>query len=138
MAYQCRAAATALNSILGTESGAEEFRNLMNQGAQPRDFAEAIAKHCNPSLADVVRAEFDDLPRSFISAWLIAWRMADEAGQPFEMVSEPAPRPMEYARAGRVEYRIEHDLDGVRMYISHVHGHHADWFKSGVEAAAAV
>lgn len=138
MAFQCRAAATQLNWILSTKSGADQFRTLMNQGAQSRDFAEAIAKHCDPATADVVRAEFDELPRSFISTWLLAWRLADEAGQSFEMISEPAPRPLEYAKAGRVAYRIEHDVDGVRMYISHVHGHHADWFKPEVAAAAAV
>ena len=138
MASDCRVAATILNSLLQNEASANDFRTLMNQGAPPRDFAEAIAKHCDPSMADVVRAEFDELPPSFISTWLIAWRLADDAGQKFEMISEPAPRPLEHAKAGRVSYRIEHDVDGVRMFVSHVHGRHAEWFKPQVEVAAAV
>jgi hypothetical protein len=125
-----------LNSILETGNGANRFKTLMNEGAPPRDFASEIAKHCDPELADVVRAEFDELPRSFISTWLIAWRLADEAGQPFEMVSEAPSRPLEYAKAGRVAYRVEHDNDGVRMYVSHVLGHHADWFKPAAEGVS--
>jgi hypothetical protein len=110
----------------------------MDEGAPARAFADVIAEHCRPDLAGIVHAEFAELPRSFMSTWLVAWRMAHEAGQSFEIISEPAPRPLEYAKAGRVAYRIEHDNEGVRMYVSHVHGHHAEWFKPELEAAAAV
>jgi len=112
----------------------------MDQGASPREVANEIADHCDPMTAEVIRSEFASLPRSFMSTWLIAWRLADEAGQSFEMISEPAPRPLEYAKAGRVAYRIEHDNEGVRMYVSHVHGHHAEWFKpdAGVAETAGV
>lgn len=138
MAVSCRTAAGALNEILQSKEGADRFRTLLNSGATPREFAAAIADHCDPLLAEIIHAEFDELPRSFMSTWLIAWRLADEAGLTFEMISEPAPRPLEYAKAGRVAYRIEHDTDGVRMYVSHVHGHHAEWFKPAVEVAAAI
>jgi hypothetical protein len=134
----CRTATAALNDILGDEAGAAHFRELMNQGASPREFVRAIADRCEPSTRALIHAEFDELPRSFMSTWLIAWRLADEAGQTFEMISEPAQRPLEYAKAGRVAYRIEHDVEGVRMYVSHVHGHHADWFKPVAEAVATV
>lgn len=112
----------------------------MDQNAAPRDFAREIASGCDPETARLIHAEFDELPRSFMSTLLIAWRMADASGQTFEMISEPAPRPLEYAKAGRVAYRIEHDDEGVRMYVNHVHGHHADWFKPAAvhEAVAAV
>ena len=138
MTVVCRAATGSLNEILGTQEGARQFRELMDHGASPREFVDAIAARCAPEMASLIHAEFDELPRSFISTWLIAWRLADEAGQSFEMISEPAPRPLEYAKAGRVAYRIEHDDEGVRMYVSHVHGHHAEWFKPVREAAAVV
>lgn len=139
MTEVCRTATGMLNAMLRTESGAERLRTLMIQGASPREFASEIASYCDPATADLVHAEFDSLPQSFMSTWLVAWRLADEAGHSFEMISEPAPRPLEYAKTGRVAYRIEHDNDGVRMYVSHVHGHHADWFKpapEGIEAPA--
>lgn len=138
MAVTCRVAAGTLNSMLNNETSVRRLQTLMAQGASAREFANEIAVHCDPDTADAVRAEFDELPRSFISTFLIAWRLADEAGESFEMISEPAPRPLEYAKAGRVAYRIEHDNEGVRMYVSHVHGHHAEWFKPGVEAVGAV
>lgn len=131
--------AHVLNSILESESGANEFRNLMNHGASPREIVAAIAARSDGEMATLAWEEFRDLPRSFLTTWLVTWRLAEESGQSFELVSEPAPRPLEYAKAGRVAYRIEHDNDGVRMYVNHVQGYHADWFKpapEGIEAPA--
>lgn len=135
MTLNCRIAVGHLNETLATDTGAERFRLLMQQGASSREIASELTEGCDPLAAEVIRSEFEALPRSFMSTWLIAWRMADESGQSFEMISEPAPRPLEYAKAGRVAYRIEHDDEGVRMYVSHVHGHHADWFKPAAEVA---
>jgi hypothetical protein len=100
------------------------------------EVGETVAAYCDDATASIIREEIRELPRSFTSLLLTLWHMADESGQTFEMVSEPAPKPLEYARAGRVAYRIEHDVEGVRMYVSHVHGHHAEWFKPELEAAA--
>lgn len=139
MSYQCRLVTDVINEVLATEAGAIEFRELMDRGATSAEVVEAIANHSDTATAEVARYEFAELPRAFMSTWLVAWRMAHESGQSFEMVSEPAARPLQYARAGRVDYRIENDIDGVRFFVSHVHGHHADWFKvSAAPALAAV
>ncbi len=129
LAVSCRLLTSVINDVLATESGAAEFRELVDGTAPAADIVEAIARHTDEETGELARYEFDELPRTFMSTWLVAWRMADASGQKFEMISEPAPRPLEYARAGRVDYRIENDINGVRFYVSHVHGHHADWFK---------
>ncbi|MBT5774521.1 MAG: hypothetical protein HOH95_09100 [Dehalococcoidia bacterium] len=139
MTVGCRLLTTVINDVLATDSGAEEFRDLVDRRAPSADVVAAVIRHCDLPTAEVAREEFDVLPRTFMSTWLVAWRMADAAGQSFELFSEPAARPLEYARAGRVQYRIENDVDGVRFFVSHVHGHHADWFKQdAVPALAAV
>ncbi len=83
-----------------------------------------------------MRAEFSELPRSFVGTFMDAWYMADEQGLPFVLASEPPARPLEFARNGRVGFRLEHDQAGVTMYVSHVHGHHADWFKPAAVTVA--
>ena len=136
MAVSCRTITSVINEVLATEAGAAEFRELVDRGASSAEVVEAVARYCDEETAALARYEFSELPRTFMSTWLVAWRMADESGQTFELVSEPAARPLEYARAGRVDYRIENDFDGVRFFVSHVHGYHADWFKQ--EAAPAL
>ncbi len=137
MAVECRHVTSVFNEVLATESGAREFRELVDRGASSAEVVEAVAGHCDVATAELARYEFSELPRTFMSTWLVAWRMAHESGQSFELVSEPAARPLEYARAGRVDYRIENDLDGVRFFVSHVHGHHAEWFKQTAAPAVA-
>jgi hypothetical protein len=136
MAVNCRAATAVLNEKLRKKDSAAEFLELWKRNATPEEVAEAITSDCDETTASVIRTEFRELPRSFLTLWLTLWRMANESGQTFELISEPAARPLEYARAGRVAYRIENDLDGVRMYVSHVEGHHADWFKPAAELVA--
>ena len=137
MSSGCRLLTSVINDVVATESGAREFRELVDRGAPSAEIVEAVVRHCDPTTGEIARHEFDELPRTFMSTWLVAWRMAHESGQTFELVSEPAARPLEYARAGRVDYRIENDVDGVRFFVSHVHGHHADWFKQVAEPSLA-
>ena len=129
MSISCRLVSSVINEVLATESGAREFCELMDRGASSAEIVEAVAAHCDTATAEVARYEFKELPRTFMSSWLVVWRMAHESGHSFELISEPAARPLEYARAGRVDYRIENDVDGVRFFVSHVHGRHAEWFK---------
>jgi hypothetical protein len=135
LAWNCRLVTSLINDVLATEEGAKEFRELVDRGASAAEIVEAIARHSDEQTAELARHEFSELPRTFMSTWLVAWRMADASGQSFELVSEPAARPLEYARSGRVDYRIENDVNGVRFFVSHVHGHHAEWFKPEVQPA---
>ncbi len=138
MSVGCRLLTNVINEVVATESGAREFRDLVDRRAPSADIVDAVVRHCDAETAAIARYEFDELPRTFMSTWLVAWRMADASDQSFELISEPAARPLEYARADRVDYRIENDVDGVRFFVSHVHGHHADWFKRDAAPALAM
>lgn len=124
-----------ITEVLGTESGAAEFRALMEQNASAMTIAEAFAAHCEPAEAELMMAEFAELPRSFVGTFMDAWLMAADGGRRFELASRPPTMPLDSARRGAVSFSIEHDQQGVTMYVSHVHGRHADWFKPAVAAA---
>lgn len=79
---------------------------------------------------ELIDAEFDALPDGFLALVGDAVTEAHIAGKPFELHSERPTKPIEAAKAGRVEVRTVYDEDGVKMYVSHVHGHHADWFSN--------
>ncbi len=136
MSYECRRITAIVTQVLSSESGAAEFRGLMNRNASSAEIVDAFTAHCNTAEGDLMRAEFAELPRSFVGTFMDAWYMADEQGLPFVLASEPPARPLEFARNGRVGFRLEHDQAGVTMYVSHVHGHHADWFKPAAVAVA--
>jgi len=136
MSYECRRITAIITQVLNSEAGADEFRALMDRNASAADIVEAFTAHCNAAEGDLMRAEFAELPRSFVGTFMDAWYMADEQGMPFVLASEPPARPLEFARNGRVGFRLEHDQAGVTMYVSHVHGHHADWFKPAAATVA--
>ena len=136
MAFECRRITAIVTQVLGSESGAAEFRALMDRNASSAEIVTAFTAHCNRAEGDLMRAEFSELPRSFVGTFMDAWYMADEQGMPFVLASEPPARPLEFARNGRVGFRLEHDQAGVTMYVSHVHGRHADWFKPAVATVA--
>ena len=137
MAWDCRRITAIVTQVLNSESGATEFRGLMDRNASSAEIVEAFTAHCNHQAeADLMRAEFSELPRSFVGTFMDAWYMADEQGLPFVLASEPPARPLEFARNGRVGFRLDHDQAGVTMYVSHVHGHHADWFKPAAVTVA--
>lgn len=136
MSYECRRITAIVTQVLSSESGAAEFRALMDRNAASAEIVDAFTQHCTTAEGDLMRAEFSELPRSFVGTFMDAWYMANEQGLPFVLASEPPARPLEFARNGRVGFRLEHDLHGVTMYVSHVHGHHADWFKPAVATVA--
>jgi hypothetical protein len=125
-----------VTEVLNSEEGAVEFRALMARGASSEEITEALAAHCtHPEEANLMWAEFAELPRGFVGTFMDAWLMADEAGRPFRIESAAPARPIEFARRGRVSYNIEYDEDGVTMHVSHVHGRHAEWFKQATASA---
>jgi hypothetical protein len=136
MSYECRRITAIVTQVLASEAGAVEFRSLMERNASSAEIVEAFTAHCDKVEADLMWAEFNELPRSFVGTFMDAWYMADEQGMPFVLASEPPARPLEFARNGRVGFRLEHDQTGVTMYVSHVHGRHADWFKPAAATVA--
>ncbi|MGE0134647.1 MAG: hypothetical protein AB7L91_11110 [Dehalococcoidia bacterium] len=136
MAYECRRITAIVTQVLNSEAGAAEFRALMDSNASSAEVVDAFTQHCTAVEGDLMRAEFAELPRSFVGTFMDAWYMANEQGLPFVLASEPPARPLEFARNGRVGFRLEHDVHGVTMYVSHVHGRHADWFKPAAATVA--
>jgi hypothetical protein len=134
MSYECRQMTVTITEVLRTESGAAEFRALMQRNASNTEIAEAFATHCEPADAALMIAEFAELPRSFVGTFMDAWLMADAAGRRFELASRPPTQPLDFARRDCVAFSLEHDQLGVTMYVSHVHGRHADWYKPAAAA----
>ena len=135
MSWECRQLTAIITEVLGTESGAAEFKALMEQNASAAVIAEAFAAHCDAAEAALMMDEFSELPRSFVGTFMDAWLMAAEDRRRFELASRPPATPLDYARRGCVSFSIEHDERGVTMYVSHVHGRHAGWYKPAVAAA---
>jgi len=120
---------------LRSTEGAEQMRQMMARGASSEEICGVFAGLCDEATATTLRQEFDELPRNFVYTFLMAWSLAASEGRPFTLASAPAARPMEYAHHGRVSYQIVHDEDAVTMYVSHVHGQHAEWFKPAAVTA---
>lgn len=133
MAQHCAPKAEALTELLATDDGAEHFKSMIEMGDRPEIVAETIGAYTREP--DQVMAEWAELPESFLPILLTAWELAHDRGVLFTVLSETPVSPITYARTGRVTTRIEYDAGGVRLYVSHVEGHHAEWFKPRVEAA---
>lgn len=134
MAYECRRITAIVTQVLASETGANQFRALMDSNASSADIVDAFTTYATADEAALMRAEFAELPRSFVGTFMDAWYMADEQGMPFALTSEAPAKPLEFARNGRVGFRLEHDTAGVTMFVSHVHGRHAEWFKQAAVA----
>lgn len=135
MSWDCRSITGIVTAHLNSPEGGEQMRAMMACGASSEEIAEALAAICDETTAETLRSEFRELPRNFVYTFLMAWSLAASQGQPFTLASAPAPRPLEYAHHGRVSYELVHDDNGVTMFVSHVHGQHADWFKQAAVTA---
>lgn len=135
MSWDCRTITGIVTDYLATSEGSEQMRGMMARGASSEEITEALAAICDEHNAAVMRSEFQELPRNFVYTFLMAWGLATSDGKPFTLTSRPAPRPLEYAHQGRVSYEIVHEEAGVVMYVSHVHGQHAEWFKQSALTA---
>ena len=136
MTIECREITGVVTQVLNSPAGAAEFRELMERGASSEEIVRAFMTHCGPAEAELMWKEFSELPRSFVGTFMDAWYLGLGSGQRFELASEPPAKPVEYARNQRVSWRVEHDVNGIRMYVSHVHGRHADWYKPAAASVA--
>ena len=114
---------------LASAEGGEQMRTMMARHASSEEIMEAFAAECDEETAASMHAEFSELPRNFVYTFMMAWGLAVSGGLPFTLASAAPDRPVEYAHRGRVSYEVVHEDRGVTMYVSHVHGRHADWFK---------
>jgi hypothetical protein len=55
--------------------------------------------------------------------------LASAADKPLRLTSLAPDRPLEAARARRVEIRITMEEDGVTVALSHIPGRHASWYR---------
>lgn len=110
--------------------------SLLREGwTDADDVWAAIAPHLTNDEVRVAREEFDALPGSFLENYASAAVDAHSHGKRITLVSAPPDKPLDAARAGRVVWTISYDKGGVEMLVSHVHGHHAEWF-ANTEAVA--
>lgn len=135
MAIECRHITGVVTAHLNSPVGAEQMRAMMDRGATPEEITEAFAAVGSITEALLMRAEFAELPADFVPTFMNAWRIAEAGGRKFTLASQPPAQPLNYAHRGMVSYSIEHDNEGVTMYVSHVHGRHAEWYKPAALAA---
>lgn len=136
MSFDCFQITAIVTEHLGSTAGARGMRALMERGASQFEIVQAFANACSPAEGALMRSEFSELPENFVETFMSAWLLAAKAGRSFRLASAPPARPLDFAHRGAVSYTLEHDESGVTMYVSHVHGRHAEWFKPAAVAVA--
>jgi len=135
MSAECRQLTGIITEHLASESGAAEMQALMERRASAGEIVDALAEACRPAEAALMRAEFAELPENFVQTFTTAWAVAASGGRAFTLTSAPPAQPLDFARRGCVAYTIEHDERGITMYVSHVQGRHAEWYKPAMAIA---
>jgi hypothetical protein len=135
MSAECRQLTGIITEYLASESGAAEMQALMERRASAGEIVDALAEACRPAEAALMREEFAELPENFVQTFTTAWAVAASGGRAFTLTSAPPAQPLAFARRGCVAYTIEHDDRGITMYVSHVHGRHAEWYKPAMAIA---
>lgn len=125
----CYALTERTTNELNSDEGREWIRRLLNEGATREELIEAFAQQSAPGLADLIRLEFTEMPDPMFQTIMASWLAADGSGRAFELRSEPPQRPLEFARRGRVRLTVDYEEDRAIVSVSHVAGHHAQWYK---------
>jgi hypothetical protein len=115
-----------LNAVMATPTMVEEFDRIPIGNAE--EMMEFFCEWLSTANSKTAREEFGVLPRSFLIVAQAAWSEALDGGKPFRLESEAPEKRIEAARNGRVAWNVSYDEEGVKMVVSHVHGHHAEWF----------
>jgi len=115
--------------VLDRPEGAAEARRLIEGGASSADVVEAFVRLADPTQIAGLREEMRELPETTVSSILGAWMLASAADKPLRLTSLAPDRPLEAARARRVEIRITMEEDGVTVALSHIPGRHASWYR---------
>lgn len=59
---------------------------------------------------------------------LQSWALATESGKRCELASRKPAEPLDFARHRRVRITVDSEDDAVCVGLSHVPGHHAQWY----------
>ena len=117
---------------LNSDEGREWIRRLLGEGASREELIEAFASQSEPSLAELVRLEFREMPDPMFQTIMASWLAADGSGKAFELRSERPERPLEFAHKSRVRLTVDYEEDRAVVSVSHVAGHHAPWYQPTV------
>lgn len=128
----CYALTEHATAELGSEDGRIWIRNLLSKGAPREELIEAFATQSDPALADLVRLEFSEMPDPMFQTIMASWLAADGSGRAFELRSERPDKPLEFAHRQRVRLTVDYEEDRAIVSVSHVAGHHAQWYKPTV------
>ncbi|MDA0364792.1 MAG: hypothetical protein O3B31_02170 [Chloroflexi bacterium] len=115
-----------------SDHGREWIRRLLHDGASREELIEAFATQSAPELADLVRLEFSEMPDPMFQTIMASWLAADGSGRAFELRSERPEKPLEFAHRRRVRLTVDYEEDRAIVSVSHVAGHHAQWYKPTV------
>lgn len=133
---ECFAVLQETEEILASPAGGDEARALLARGASVEELLDMFVRHASPAQAVIARAEFAELPETTIAMIAQAWVLAEASGKPLHLESVPPTRPLESARARRVDLAISMDESGIRVALSHIPGRHATWYRPAVAAAS--
>lgn len=129
MAYSaCKDITESTTTELMSERGRARAIDLLSMNAPDRAFIEALAESMDPTMAERLLAEFDEMPASMVKTIVQAWEMAETGGREFVLRSEKPARPLEFARASRVRFQVDIEADLVSVTLSHIPGRHATWY----------
>ena len=126
---ECFAVMAQAGTLLDRPEGAAEARRLIESGASTAEVVEAFIRLADPAEIGGLREEMRELPETTVSTILGAWMLASAANKPLRLQSVAPDRPLEAARARRVEIRIMMEEDGVTVALSHIPGRHANWYR---------
>lgn len=130
--FSCYALTQHTTEELNSDEGRQWIRRLISEGASREELIEAFATQSAPGLADLVRLEFSEMPDPMFQTIMASWLAADGSGRAFELRSERPERPLEFAHRGRVRLTVDYEEDRAVVSVSHVAGHHAQWYKPTV------
>lgn len=133
--FNCYALTQRTTEELNSDEGRQWIRRLINEGATREELIEAFATQSAPGLADLVRLEFSEMPNPMFETIMASWLAADGSGRAFELRSERPEKPLEFAHRGRVRLTVDYEEDRAVVSVSHVAGHHAQWYKPTVTAS---
>ncbi len=128
-----------LTGFTTSELQADETRGLVREllarGASREDLIGAFAAQAPADIAELIRLEFAEMPDPMFQTIMTSWLAADGSGKGFELRSVAPEKPLEYAHRGRVRLTVDYEEDRAIVSVSHVAGHHAEWYKPAVALA---
>ncbi len=127
MAAGCLAITERATDVLGSEEGRSLALELLERGAAPSAFVDALASQCDPDTASLLREEMAELPSNLVETIVNSWVLAAAAGKSFQLRSVPPREPLDFARNRRVRLAVDVEDDGVIVSLSHIPGRHAAW-----------